>query len=35
MIGRGSANAMANLRLFELPESLEPDFVLYRDSAAW
>jgi hypothetical protein len=34
-IGRGSANAMANLRLFELPESLEPDVVLYRDSAAW
>ncbi len=33
--GRGNANAMASIRLFDAPDGTEPRVVLYRDYAAW
>lgn len=33
--GRGPANHLANIRLFDSPEGTEPRVTLYRDKAAW
>ena len=33
--GRGSANSLATIRLFDAPDGTEPRVVLYRDFAAW
>ena len=33
--GRGNANSMASIRLFDAPDGTEPRVILYRDYAAW
>lgn len=33
--GRGPPNHKASLRLFDAPDTYEPEIILYRDAAAW